>query len=288
MQLKSVGWLAGLAAAVLASACGGRPGTDLDAGAGAGTAAVGGQDSASSAPTGMPTDQPPSTAPSGGSTGPGSLGPSGGSASPGGSGPTSPPPPILTTPGDAGCAPSSWQPGQSFSACWDCIWRGCWKQLTACAAECGCSQTVAKGIACANAGNSPSSCLGPGVGPGPGGTGGGLDPSIGPCLSLAASECGCASGSAGGTATSVPACAPMESGGAGGGNGQCENTVTETCGGTVYQVTCACPQATCACIGPSSQIIPYSGCANGCPGFGPAPPQQSQLAALLTQCGFPH
>jgi hypothetical protein len=71
-------------------------------------------------------------------------------------------------------------------------------------------------------------------------------------------------------------------GGGGGGAGSsgapfCETTGDQTCGGKSYQVTCACPQGTCACFGDTTTVVPFAGCPK-CPG-----PSQAFVI-----CGFSH
>jgi hypothetical protein len=63
------------------------------------------------------------------------------------------------------------------------------------------------------------------------------------------------------------------------GGGQCSVMFSETCGGINFDVSCACPQGTCACFGPTTTVVPFSGCPV-CPG----PNSQSSVFAL---CGFP-
>lgn len=90
------------------------------------------------------------------------------------------------------------------------------------------------------------------------------------------------------TEDAAPACIPMIGGG-GGGSGVCGGTLEETCGGTDYQVSCACPQGTCACFGPSStQVISFTGCpaCPGSPGF--AAPGALTTDQVFALCGFPH
>jgi hypothetical protein len=71
---------------------------------------------------------------------------------------------------------------------------------------------------------------------------------------------------------------PGGGGTAGGGGGavSCDVMVQETCAGVNYQVTCACPQGSCACFGPASSIGSFSGCPT-CP----------TVAQAFQSCGFP-
>ena len=66
-------------------------------------------------------------------------------------------------------------------------------------------------------------------------------------------------------------------GGSGGGAGVCGAFAEETCSGVSYSVSCACPQGTCACQGPSSTSVAFAGCP-----VCPTSPQQ-----LFAACGFP-
>jgi hypothetical protein len=277
MQLKSIRRLLGPAVVVLATACGGHTVDYFDGGPREDAAAAGGQGSGSLVASGGPSDQSPSSVPMGSST------PPGGSTPPASSGPsTGASPPITVTPGDGGCPAVSWQPGPAFSTCWDCMWRGCSTQLTACAADCACSQAVANAIACSNGGGPSFQCFGPGFGP----TGNPPMPPLGICLSIASADCGCRTGPMAGTSSDASTCTPM-GGGGGGGGGQCTFTGSEMCGGTSYQVVCACPQGNCACIGPSTKVIPFAGCPNCGSGL-PLNPPSTMFADLFVQCGFPN
>jgi hypothetical protein len=296
MQGKSDRSFLGLAAIAVALACGGRtqPG-DLSleaAEAGAGGAAIG---SGSASP-----------AASGGSPRPSGLGSSagpGGAVSPGGSGPppsVTPPgsgpsagatsPIIQGTPGDAGCPPASWSAPPPFGVCWNCVARACSDQLTACAADCACSQSLAKALACENASVPLPQCFGPIA------MGGGGDPSIvsvAMCLLSASANCACPSGGPGVTRPGTPACPGAGGGGfgaggggAGGGTGSCTAETSEACGGVSYQVVCSCPQAACVCFGASTTIVSFPGCPF-CPTAGPGPGSYT-LRDALALCGFPH
>jgi hypothetical protein len=62
---------------------------------------------------------------------------------------------------------------------------------------------------------------------------------------------------------------------------QCYQPWAETCGGIEYAATCACPQGTCVCFGPSStQVIRLPGCSP--PLFCPS------QAQAYKNCGFPY
>jgi hypothetical protein len=70
--------------------------------------------------------------------------------------------------------------------------------------------------------------------------------------------------------------------------GQCSFSASERCdAGTPYQVVCGCPQATCACLGPTQNVIPFADC-EICQGSGPPAPSMSMLVDLFAQCGFPN
>jgi len=66
-------------------------------------------------------------------------------------------------------------------------------------------------------------------------------------------------------------------GGGGGGPESCSAFANETCDGVSYLVSCACPQGTCACQGPSSSFVAFTGCP-ACP----TSPEQ-----MFAACGFP-
>lgn len=72
-------------------------------------------------------------------------------------------------------------------------------------------------------------------------------------------SCGVA-GSAANGADESSACTPSTGGGLNAGGDQCTGTFQGTCGGTMYQATCACPQGTCACFGPSNHVVAFAGC----------------------------
>jgi hypothetical protein len=71
----------------------------------------------------------------------------------------------------------------------------------------------------------------------------------------------------------------------------CNSRLDETCGGTDYAATCACPQGTCVCFGPTSTtVIQFSGCP-ACPGGLPAlgePDGPMTMDQVFSLCGFPH
>lgn len=70
-------------------------------------------------------------------------------------------------------------------------------------------------------------------------------------------------------------------GGGSGGPGSCQVFAQETCAGISYQVTCTCPQATCACFGSSTSVVPFTGCPT-C-----SPMSAMSAPALFALCGFP-
>jgi hypothetical protein len=59
---------------------------------------------------------------------------------------------------------------------------------------------------------------------------------------------------------------------------RCESDFAKVCGSTRYEVICACPEGTCACLGPSTHVVSFGNC--------PYCPQQDQ--ALYALCGFPY
>jgi hypothetical protein len=97
------------------------------------------------------------------------------------------------------------------------------------------------------------------------------------------------------TNPAVRACTLQGIGPAGGGMGgldECITTVSATCGGQSYQATCACPNGTCACFGPSSgHVVTFPGCPSFCPGAGGGPNGAgigpTSPAYVLALCGFP-
>jgi hypothetical protein len=287
MKWTSSRWLMAPAAMVLLGACGGHVGAALGDGGSAEEASA----LASGSNHGSPTSS--ATPPSGGSPPVGSL-PSGSSVPPSssgapaslslggsathGSGPSTGGP-ISGTPGDASCPATSWQPTPGFSACWNCIWGGCSTQLEACANDCACSQSVSQAIACTGSGGSSFQCFAP-LAPLQSG------PLMGAemCLSFALGECpACQTGFSTPPIPSASSCTKLGTAN-GGGSGTCITTVSEKCGDTSYQVVCACPQATCACMGPTNKVLPFASCPN-CPAPSPGTTASGDLFAL---CGFPH
>jgi hypothetical protein len=122
--------------------------------------------------------------------------------------------------------------------------------------------------------------------PGPhGSSGASLDSSVGPSSPSGISwGTGSSSGSTSGfdAATTSKdgdaiACSQVSAGGGGlsGTDNTCP-TYQETCGGIAYQVSCACPQGSCACFASSTSVINFTGC--------PSCPTLEQGLAL---CGFP-
>lgn len=251
---------------VLACACGG-PSAGHDAGAGSAP------DSGSPVSTSSPSSMPAAPATDGPA---GSSDPSGGSAPPFGSSAA----PGSAPETDASCTPGvlpSAPPGSALDACWTCMTRGCTAQLAKCVSDCACNAAIGDMLAQMNSGGQVRACVVPVLG------------GAGFCLSQACLECGCSGvivpdagiGADGGN------CAPVGGGGSFG-NGQCSSTLSETCNGTNYQIICSCPDAKCACFGPTSQIVAYSGCPY-CPSpGGPVGPSGPPPSDLLAQCGFPH
>jgi hypothetical protein len=231
--------------------CGGHFGGH-DAGAGSAP------DSGSPVGTSSPSSTPAASATDGPA---GSSGPPGGSAPPFGS---SPPGSAPET--DASCTPGvlpSAPPGSALDACWTCMTRGCMAQLSMCVSDCACNAAIGDMLAHMNRGGPVIGCVG-----GMPGVGGAAGLAAGLCLTQACLDCGCSGvivpdtgvGADGGNCTPV-------GGGGSFGNGQCSSTLNKTCNGTNYQIICSCPDAKCACFGPTSQIIAYSGCPY-CPSLG--------------------
>ncbi len=268
-----------LAAIALLFACG-RSDLLLDQGDGLALqdADVSGSDSAAAAPTGSST-----------STAPGSTGAPGNSVPPA----NTTPPGMTTPPGtvalDAGCSTNllASEPGARFASCWSCVTSGCESQLTACNADCTCDSAIAGSFACVSGGGDPIGCFFPALSTGD-------DPAIiaaANCLIMAGGDCGCQSDAGNASPPDAgndgSAACVMNGGTAGSGNGECTSTLKETCGDTQYQVVCACPQASCACFGPSTQVISFDGCPY-CPTPGGGGPGTTTSDDLFTRCGFPH
>jgi hypothetical protein len=180
---------------------------------------------------------------------------------------------------DGGCSPaSSAIPSSAKDApggsCWGCVAQGCSKQLAACAADCSCNATITGELGCLE--NKGGDCLAPPQASD--------DDALGAaniCIQEASIECGCS----GSIPDASAGCTPLGGGGGGGGNGECTSNFGETCGGTNYQVVCACPAASCVCFSGMSvtKTVSFDGCPY-CPG-GPGPNSSTDLLAL---CGFPH
>jgi hypothetical protein len=179
---------------------------------------------------------------------------------------------------DAGCSPASsallLAAKEALSGtCWSCVAQGCSTQFAACAADCSCNAAITGDLNCLE--NNGSDCLAPAQASDDDST-----TAVNLCIEEASVECGCLSptpdASAGCTTTG---------GSGGGGNGECTSNFGETCGGTNYQVVCACPEASCVCFSGMSatKTVSFSGCPF-CPG-GPGPNSGTDLLAL---CGFPH
>ena len=105
--------------------------------------------------------------------------------------------------------------------------------------------------------------------PSAGGSPGSALPTTLPCSQFGGGPGGAGPGAGSGTG----------GGGGSSGGGQCSAMFSETCGGISFDVSCACPQGTCACFGPTTTVVAFSGCPV-CPG----PNSESSVFAL---CGFP-
>lgn len=94
------------------------------------------------------------------------------------------------------------------------------------------------------------------------------------------------------------ACSPSPSGaGRFFGSEQCTTMMQETCGGTTYYATCACPQGTCGCVGPTTRVVNFTGCPYcptqmpmDLPGVSGSGPSGMGISAseVFALCGFPH
>jgi hypothetical protein len=193
--------------------------------------------------------------------------------------------------GDAGCSQNvlTYQlTNTTFTSCWACLKQYCSTQFAACATDCSCNEIFAAALRCTDADEEGiESCLSAAAfsawGPA---TEGVVD-----CWpQYASGACNCD--------TAVPV-SPMEMplapdasmgctfgyGGeqAGGPNG-CENTMSETCNGTQYIVSCSCPEGACVCFGPTTHIVAYPGCPS-CPTV-PAVGSET-VDDVFALCGFP-
>jgi hypothetical protein len=77
-------------------------------------------------------------------------------------------------------------------------------------------------------------------------------------------------------------CVPHGASGTGG--APCTATTSETCGSTTYTVVCSCPDGSCACFGPTTHVVSFTGCPS-CPGGVGSP---ANPGAMFDLCGFPH
>jgi hypothetical protein len=84
-------------------------------------------------------------------------------------------------------------------------------------------------------------------------------------------------GIAGGTAGGADPCTPRASLTPVDLASTCESDFAKQCGTTRYEVVCACPEGTCACLGPSTHVVSFSNC--------PYCPASDAVYAL---CGFPY
>jgi hypothetical protein len=253
---------------VLGCACGGHP-----AGHGAGNGS--GPDSGGTVGKSGPSSMPAASAASGSG---GSSGQSAGSAPPFGSSAS----PGSALEADASCTPGvlpSPPPGSGNEACWTCMTRGCMAELARCVADCACNAAIGELVSNMNRPGQITACGAPplSVHAGP--------PALGAaefCLTQACLDCGCSCA----TYADAENCVP--GGGFGSfGNGQCSSSMSMPCNGTNYEIVCSCPDAKCACFGPISQVIPYSGCPY-CPSpNGPQGPSGPSPKDLFAQCGFP-
>ena len=154
---------------------------------------------------------------------------------------------------------------------------GCMAQLAPCVSDCACNAAIGDLLSQMERGQVVG-CPGPVLGPAGGAA---------RCLNLACLDCGCSGGIRpdAGIGADAGDCIPM--GGASDfSNGQCSSTLTKTCNGANYQIICSCPDAKCACFGPTSQVIAYSGCPY-CPSPGsPLGPSGPPSDDLFAQCGF--
>jgi hypothetical protein len=189
---------------------------------------------------------------------------------------------------DGGCSASLLtyeSPSAAFGACWTCAKKECSSQLTACAADCACNDAIARALSCADKGGGTAPCFLSAFDS----AGDPTQMAVSACLMMAYNQCSCAIGPNPGPTPTVDAAPPTtctQLGGSGGfGNGQCDNTSGEMCGGINYQVSCACPRGSCVCFGPTTHVVSFPGCPY-CPSDPPVGP--TTIAQVFALCGFPH
>jgi hypothetical protein len=186
---------------------------------------------------------------------------------------------------DAGCAPSifDYEPSDmTFGACWSCAKTRCSSQLSACAGSCSCNNILTAALNCVNNGGEVEGCFLSSFDS----AGDPAEANAQQCLMMAATGCGCLTPPPPSTDGGPPLATACTGGGGGGGfgNGQCNNTWTETCGGTLYQVSCSCPEGDCVCFGPTTHVVRYPGCPY-CPNM----PSVGSISVTdaFALCGFP-
>jgi hypothetical protein len=197
-----------------------------------------------------------------------------------------------TTPVGDACAESvlSYVPPTSNAACWACVKTACQSQVTQCAADCTCNDTVTKLLECIDQGEAAPLCFLPAFNS----AGDNAQTAVQNCFMTAyQAQCGVCATTSGAvpdaaTAEASPpagdgasaACTPT-GGGGGFGNGECEQDWGKMCGGTNYQVDCACPRGSCVCFGSTTFVIPYAGCPS-------CPSATASENAIFALCGFPY
>jgi hypothetical protein len=82
------------------------------------------------------------------------------------------------------------------------------------------------------------------------------------------------------------ACGPIGSGQTSLAGGPSQSMLNATCGGATYEATCACPEGTCVCFGPSggTSVVSFAGCPFT-PGQGSIGP--TTMGQVFALCGFP-
>jgi hypothetical protein len=268
-------------AAVVSAACGARSNLgDVYAGPIAESPSGGGTDlpGDASAP-GSPSNAASASASASGAPSPAAS--ASASASAASSASDSSQPPDTTMPSTTCASSSKWdQPDSATTACWACESQMCAAELSACAADCACSDAFVP--ACETDAATP--CIPFNAPPNQN-----LQRLAG-CLGIALSaSCPCGAtppvkqslgdGSTGWGCT-------LGGGAVGGGwfgHGQCTTAFSETCDGTTYSATCACPAGTCVCSG-SGKVVNFATCPY-CPNTSSASATMDQIFAL---CGFPH
>ena len=181
------------------------------------------------------------------------------------------------------------EPQGPSDSCGACVKKGCSSEFARCAADCACQDSLSSALTCAKMGSALDGCL-------MSETMSNMSQTLSDlsdCVSKATGDCACLSRPI--NAPDASGCFPLSAnlGGGTGPNGGCTSNFVEMCAGTVYQVFCSCPQAQCACLGPSNQFVDFPGCPF-CPAMGSmapgavgAPTGSITASQVFALCGFP-